>query len=139
MGSVPNVAATADVSHPVKQGLVQTLGVYFDTWLICSITSFIILVTYSDPMEADANVGAELTQSALEQAFGVFGAIALAAIIFLVAFTSILGNYSYGEANVLFFSSSETVRKTFAVVLTAVVFIGATIAVDLAWAIAESR
>jgi alanine or glycine:cation symporter, AGCS family len=136
MGSVPNVAATADVSHPVKQGLVQTLGVYFDTWLICSITSFIILVTYPDPVGMEANVGAELTQGALEEAFGIFGAVALATIIFLVAFTSILGNYSYGEANVLFFSDSERLRKIFAVVLTGVVFIGATIEVDLAWAIA---
>lgn len=136
MGSVPNVAATADVSHPVKQGLVQTLGVYFDTWLICSITSFIILVTYSDPVAAEANIGAELTQGALEEAFGLFGAVALALIIFLVAFTSILGNYSYGEANVLFISDSEKFRKIFAVVLTGVVFIGATIEVDLAWAIA---
>ncbi|WP_051130829.1 alanine/glycine:cation symporter family protein [Nesterenkonia alba] len=136
MGSVPNVAATADVSHPTKQGLVQTLGVYFDTWLICTITAFIILVTFPDPVEADASVGAELTQGALEETLGVFGAVALAVIIFLVAFTSILGNYSYGEANVLFFSRSETVRKIFAVVLTGVVFIGATIEVDLAWAIA---
>ncbi|NDK31120.1 alanine/glycine:cation symporter family protein [Nesterenkonia haasae] len=136
MGSVPNVAATADVSHPVKQGLVQTLGVYFDTWLICSITASIILVTYPDPAAAEANVGAELTQGALEETFGLFGAIALALIIFLVAFTSILGNYSYGEANVLFISDSEKLRKVFAVVLTGVVFIGATIEVDLAWAIA---
>lgn len=137
MGSVPNVAATADVSHPVKQGLTQTLGVYVDTLIICSITAFIILFTFEDPVAfADANVGAELTQSALAENFGTFGPIALAIIIFLLAFTSVLGNYSYGEANVLFINGSERVRKAYALVLTVVVFIGSIIDVDLAWAIA---
>lgn len=135
MGSVPNVAATADVSHPAKQGLVQTLGVYLDTLIICSVTAFIILFTFPDTT-ADANLGAELTQSALVANFGSFGAILLAVIIFLLAFTSVLGNYSFGEANILFISSSETLRKIYAVALTAVVFLGAVISVDLAWTIA---
>lgn len=137
MGSVPNVAATADVSHPVKQGLVQTLGVYLDTLIICSVTAFIILVTFPDQaVRAETNLGGELTQEALTANFGTFGAIALAVIILLLAFTSILGNYSYGEMNVLFISSSEKSRKIYAVALTAVVFLGAIIPVDLAWAIA---
>lgn len=137
MGSVPNVAATADVSHPVKQGLVQTLGVYLDTLIICSVTAFIILVTFPDAaVRAETNVGGELTQEALSANFGAFGALALALIILLLAFTSILGNYSYGEMNVLFISRSEKTRKIFAAVLTAVVFIGSIIPVDLAWAIA---
>ncbi|KUG60610.1 alanine/glycine:cation symporter family protein [Nesterenkonia jeotgali] len=137
MGSVPNVAATADVSHPVKQGLVQTLGVYLDTLIICSVTAFIILVTFPDQaVRAETNLGGELTQEALTANFGAFGAIALAVIILLLAFTSILGNYSYGEMNVLFISSSEKSRKIYAVALTGVVFLGAIIPVDLAWAIA---
>lgn len=138
MGSVPNVAATADVSHPVKQGLVQTLGVYVDTWIVCSVTAFIILVTIPDPSSyAEANPGVELTQTAMESTLGIFGAVALAAVIFLVAFTSVLGNYSYGEANLLFISNSETARRVFALVLTGVVFFGSVIDVDLAWTIAE--
>ncbi|PRZ18353.1 alanine/glycine:cation symporter family protein [Nesterenkonia sandarakina] len=137
MGSVPNVAATADVSHPVKQGLVQTLGVYLDTLIICSVTAFIILVTFPDAaVRAETNVGGELTQAALVSNFGTFGAIALAVIILLLAFTSILGNYSYGEMNVLFISNTETSRKIYAAALTVVVFLGAIIPVDLAWAIA---
>ena len=81
MGSVPNVAATADVSHPAKQGLVQTLGVYLDTLIICSVTAFIILFTFPDVQEtADANPGAELTQMALVNNFGTIGAVALAVI-----------------------------------------------------------
>ncbi|GAA1818397.1 alanine/glycine:cation symporter family protein [Nesterenkonia flava] len=135
MGSVPNVAATADVSHPVKQGLVQTLGVYLDTLIICSITAFIILFTFPES-SFDANIGGELTQMALVQNFGSTGAVILAVIIFLLAFTSVLGNYSFGEANVLFISSSETLRKVYAAGLTAVVFMGAIIDVDLAWSIA---
>lgn len=137
MGSVPNVAATADVSHPAKQGLVQTLGVYLDTLIICSVTAFIILFTFPDAQAAaEANPGAELTQMALVSNFGTIGAVALAVIIFLVAFTSVLGNYSYGEANVLFISDSETLRKVYAAGLTGIVFLGSIISVDLAWAIA---
>lgn len=138
MGSVPNVAATADVSHPAKQGFVQTLGVYFDTLVICTITAFIILVTFPDASDRDAidTQGAELTQAALETSLGTIGAVLLALILFLVAFTSILGNYSYGEANVLFISDDERIRRIFAVVLTVVVFLGSLIGVDLAWEIA---
>lgn len=137
LGSVPNIAATADVSHPAKQGLVQTLGVYVDTLLICSVTAFIVLVYFDDPLAtAEANVGAELTQLALVEAFGAAGAVMLAIIIFLLAFTSVLGNYSYGEANILFIDSSERLRKIYAVGITAVVFLGAVAAVDLVWAIA---
>ncbi len=136
MGSVPNVAATADVSHPAKQGLVQTLGVYFDTLIICSVTAFIILVTYEDPQAAADSVGVELTQGALESTFGVVGAVILAFIVFLLAYTSVLGNYTYGEANMLFISSSERVRKIFAVALCLIVLMGSIAAVDLVWAIA---
>src|SRR5699024_537216 len=94
MGSVPNVAATSSVSHPVKQGLVQTLGVYFDTLFVCSITAFIVLVAFPD-----ASAGGEglvMVQESLTSSFGALGAVALATIMFLLAFTSVLGYYSYG-------------------------------------------
>ncbi len=136
MGSEPNVAATADVSHPAKQGLVQTLGVYLDTLIICSVTAFIILVTFENPQDQNASVGADLTQSALETAFGPTGAVLLAMILFLLAFTSVLGNYSYGEANILFISSSERVRVVYAAALSVIVLLGSVAAVDLVWAIA---
>ncbi len=95
-GSAPNVAATASVSHPVKQGLIQALGVFTDTLLVCSCTAFIILISglYSHP---ELN-GIALTQSALQSEIGIFIAIA----IFLFAFSSIIGNYYYGEANIRF-------------------------------------
>ena len=99
-GSAPNVAATASVSHPVKQGLIQALGVFTDTLLVCSCTAFIILISglYSHP---ELN-GIALTQSALQSEIGSSGPIFIAIAIFLFAFSSIIGNYYYGEANIRF-------------------------------------
>ena len=99
-GSAPNVAATASVSHPVKQGLIQALGVFTDTLLVCSCTAFIILISglYAHP---ELN-GIALTQSALQSEIGSSGPIFIAIAIFLFAFSSIIGNYYYGEANIRF-------------------------------------
>ncbi len=99
-GSAPNVAATASVSHPVKQGLIQALGVFTDTLLVCSCTAFIILISglYTHP---ELN-GIALTQSALQSEIGSSGPIFIAIAIFLFAFSSIIGNYYYGEANIRF-------------------------------------
>ena len=99
-GSAPNVAATASVSHPVKQGLIQALGVFTDTLLVWSCTAFIILISglYAHP---ELN-GIALTQSALQSEIGSSGPIFIAIAIFLFAFSSIIGNYYYGEANIRF-------------------------------------
>ena len=102
-GSAPNVAATATVSHPVKQGLIQALGVFTDTLLVCSCTAFVILINglYASP---ELN-GIALTQSALDSEIGALGSVFIAAAIFLFAFSSIIGNYYYGEANIRFMTS----------------------------------
>ena len=99
-GSAPNVAATATTTHPVKQGLIQALGVFTDTLLVCSCTSFIILISglYQVP---ELN-GIALTQSALQSEVGSIGPLFIAVAIFLFAFSSIIGNYYYGEANIRF-------------------------------------
>ncbi len=99
-GSAPNVAATASVSHPVKQGLIQALGVFTDTLLVCSCTAFIILISglYTTP----GLNGIALTQSALQSEVGNMGPIFIAVAIFLFAFSSIIGNCYYGEANIRF-------------------------------------
>ena len=99
MGSAPNVAATAHVSHPVKQGLIQTLGVFTDTLVICTCTAFIIL--FGGVPDASLN-GIQLTQAALESEIGPAGGVFVAVAIFLFAFSSIIGNYYYGEANIRF-------------------------------------
>jgi len=134
MGSVPNVAATSSISHPVKQGLVQTLGVYFDTLLVCSITAFIVLVAFPDV--SAGGEGLVMVQESLTSSFGALGAVALAAIMFLLAFTSVLGNYSYGEANMNYLTRSRGWLQAFGWAVTLMVFIGSVISVELAWSIA---
>ena len=106
-GSAPNVAATASVTHPVKQGLIQALGVFTDTLLVCSCTAFIILISglYDVP---ELN-GIMLTQSVLQSEIGAAGPIFVAVAIFLFAFSSIIGNYYYGEANIRFITANPKV------------------------------
>ncbi len=134
MGSVPNVAATASVSHPVKQGLVQTLGVYFDTLLICSITAFIVLVAFPDT--STGGEGLVMVQESLTASLGAWSAILLGVIMLLLAFTSVLGNYSYGEANVHFLTAKRGWHTAFGLSVVAMVFVGSVISVELAWSIA---
>ncbi|TDQ53060.1 alanine/glycine:cation symporter family protein [Actinorugispora endophytica] len=134
MGSAPNAGATAAVSHPVKQGLTQTFGIYFDTLLVCSITAFIILV--SDPVYGE-QVGADLTQNALEANLGSWSLHLLTFIIFLLAFTSVLGNYYYGESNLTFLSARPAVTLGYRVAFLLVLFLGAVASLSLVWTLAD--
>lgn len=110
MGSAPNVAATAHVSHPVKQGLIQALGVFTDTLIICTCTAFIILFSGA-PLDGSIN-GVQLTQQALSNEVGSIGSTFVALAILLFAFSSIIGNYYYGEANIRFITSKRSVLFT---------------------------
>ncbi|WP_072691683.1 alanine/glycine:cation symporter family protein [Rhodococcus marinonascens] len=134
MGSAPNAAATAAVSHPVKQGLVQSLGVYFDTLLVCSVTAFIILL--SNP-EYGTTAGASLTQNALAAELGGWTVHFLAVAIFFLAFTSVVGNYYYGEANIEFLTGSRGVLQGFRVLVVVCVFAGAVGSLPLVWGLAD--
>lgn len=107
MGSAPNAAATADVSHPVKQGLIQTLAVFTDTILICSCTAFIIL--FSHTTWDGVTGGIQLTQQAPENEIGSSGSIFIAIAILLFAFSSLIGNYYYGEANIRFITRKKCI------------------------------
>ena len=135
LGSAPNAGASAAVTHPVKQGLVQTLGVYFDTFLVCSITAFIILV--STPDLAGAGRGIELTQTALVSNLGGWSSTLLSVIIFLLAFTSIIGNYYYGESNIEFITARRDVLLVFRALVVAVIFVGSIASADLIWNTAD--
>ena len=131
-GSAPNVAATATVTHPVKQGLIQALGVFTDTLLVCSCTAFIILISglYNTP----GLNGIALTQTALNSEIGSFGATFIAIAIFLFAFSSIIGNYYYGEANIRFMTKSRhvlTVYRLFSGGL--MVMFGAMASLEIVW------
>ncbi|WAW13980.1 alanine/glycine:cation symporter family protein [Peptostreptococcus equinus] len=100
MGSAPNASATADVEHPVMQGLIQSLGVFTDTIIICSATGFIVLLFSGYASTGDQ--GILVAQAALHHHLGYFGSIFLAISIFLFAYSSIIGNYYYGESNIQF-------------------------------------
>ena len=135
-GSAPNVAATAAVSHPVKQGLIQALGVFTDTLLVCSCTAFIILISglYQVP---ELN-GIALTQSALQSEVGSAGPVFIALAIFMFAFSSIIGNYYYGEANIRFITPNTKVMTAYRICSAGVmVMFGALASFELVWNIVD--
>lgn len=135
-GSAPNVAATAAVSHPVKQGLIQSLGVFTDTLLVCSCTAFIILI--SGLYQVPGLNGIALTQSALQSEIGALGPIFVAIAIFMFAFSSIIGNYYYGEANIRFITSNGQVMTVYRICSAGVMVIfGAVASFELVWNIID--
>jgi AGCS family alanine or glycine:cation symporter len=135
MGSAPNAAATASTSHPVKQGLIQTLGVFSDTLVICSCTAFIILAS---GVELGGELdGVRLTQEALTSQIGITGRIFVAVAIFFFAFSSIFGNYYYGEANVRFITSSRRVLNIYRIIVGAMVMSGALMSLKMVWSLAD--
>ena len=135
MGSAPNVAATASTSHPVKQGLIQSLGVFTDTLIICSCTAFIILMS---GIELGGEMdGIRLTQEALTVQIGSAGRIFVAIAIFFFAFSSIIGNYYYGEANIKFVSSSKKVLNIYRTLVCVMVMGGAIMSLQTVWSLAD--
>lgn len=135
MGSAPNAAATASTSHPVKQGLIQTLGVFTDTLIICSSTAFIILI--SGVHIGGGLDGVHLTQEALTAEIGGAGRIFVAIAIFFFAFSSIFGNYYYGEANIRFITKSRTVLNIYRVMVGTMVMGGAMMSLKMVWSLAD--
>lgn len=135
MGSAPNAAATAEVSHPVKQGLIQTLGVFTDTMLICSSTAFLILI--SGVYTQSNMTGIELTQRALSSQVGPWGNIFIAACILLFAFSSIIGNYYYGETNIEFMNTNKLILFVYRFSVVGMVIWGATSKIQIVWDLAD--
>lgn len=135
MGSAPNAAAAADVTHPVKQGLIQTLGVFTDTIVICSCTAFMILL-YSDHATAGLD-GIQLTQAALSAQIGPIGNVFIAICILLFAFSSIVGNYYYGQSNIEFMSNNKTVLNIFRALVVCMVLFGSIATVEIVWNLAD--
>ena len=135
MGSAPNAAATASVSHPVKQGLIQALSVFTDTIVICSCTAFIILLS-GLPLDGSLK-GIQLTQAALNNEIGTFGAQFIAFSILLFAFSSIVGNYSYCETNLFFISRHPAGLQLYRLAVGAMVFFGSVAGLDLVWNLAD--
>ncbi len=131
MGSAPNAAAIATTSHPVKQGLIQALGVFVDTLLICSATAFVILISgvYTN---ADLS-GIQLTQNAISSYVGSWGTMFVAVCIFLFAFSSIIGNYYYGETNIEFIKKSAIGLFIYRIAVIAMVLFGSVQSLSTVW------
>ncbi len=145
-GSIPNAAATATCNHPVRQGLIHTFGVYVDTWLICSATAFIILLSGQYIINGDVT-GVSLVQLSLANIYGYYAPHVLSFIIFLFAFSSIVGNYYYGEVNIAFFEGEKTddiqksatkkVMNFFRIGVILMVFVGSVAKLKLIWNCAD--
>ena len=136
-GSVPNAAATAAVTHPVKQGLVQSFGVYVDTWIVCSATAFIILLTGQYTIGGECT-GIALAQASLASVFGSLAPAAVSLMILLFAFSSIVGNYYYGEINIAFFEgNTRRYLAAFRVCVVLMVLFGSLATLQLVWNLAD--
>ena len=138
VGSAPNAAASANVSHPVKQGLVQMLSVFLDTLLICSATALMLLCSGVEPTEAAQ--GAPYVQAALSAVFGSVGPIFITVAMVLFAFTTLIGNLYYVD-NALAYLMKKVPSKQFMVVFRIVavllIFVGAGLSIDLVWNLAD--
>ena len=135
MGSAPNAAATATTSHPVKQGLIQAFGVLTDTLIICTSTAFIILL--SGAYKQSDLSGIELSQAALSIHLGDWASATLAVMVFLFAFSTLIGNYYYGETNIEFLKTSKLWLMLYRVSVLGMVLFGAVAKVQLVWDLAD--
>lgn len=138
MGSSPNAAATADVSHPAKQGLVQMLSVFIDTLLICTATAFMCLS--SGASFGPEIGGAAYVQTSMAENLGAFGPVFLSAAMSLFAFTTLIGNYSYCEGCLRFILNRAVSRGgilAFRSLATLLVFVGAIANAGTVWNLAD--
>ena len=139
VGSAPNASASADVTHPVKQGLVQTISVYIDTMLLCTATALMCLCSgVANTKEAS---GAPYVQSAVSTVFGDFGPIFITVAMVLFAFTTLIGNLYYVDNALAYLNKkrqpSKNFMRVFYFVCVAVIFVGAITPMDLAWTMAD--
>ena len=143
MGSAPNAAARADVSHPAKQGLVQMLSVFIDTLLICTATAFMCLSTMNDPAAYNLEDGpqaATYVQDSLASVFGAFGPTFIVIAMLFFAFTTLIGNYSYCEGCYEFIINREATHGELIVmriIASILIFVGAIASAGLVWDIAD--
>ncbi|MBQ9140233.1 MAG: alanine:cation symporter family protein [Lachnospiraceae bacterium] len=136
MGSAPNASASADVDHPVKQGLVQVISVFIDTILICSSTAFMLLMS---GVEGESSVldGIPYVQAAIKANVGEWGIHFITVSIFAFAFTSLIGNYCYAESNILFIKNNKVVLNLFRITCLVAIFLGAQADFSVVWNLAD--
>ena len=136
MGSAPNASATATVSHPVKQGMVQVLSVFIDTLMICTTTAFILLLSgvTGIPEKLD---GIPYVQAAISANVGSLGIHFITFSIFAFAFTSLIGNYYYAESNILFIKNNRILLNVFRTTCLIAIFLGAQADFSTVWNLAD--
>ena len=138
MGSAPNTAATATVTHPVKQGMLQSFGVFLDTLIICSATAFVIMASgIYQPGETTDGLGATLTQYAMGEHFGEWIIAPMTILVFIFAFTSIFGNYAYAEVNLNFLGVKGRGVHLLRILVLGGVAVGALAELTTVWALAD--
>ncbi|MBQ9110049.1 MAG: alanine:cation symporter family protein [Oscillospiraceae bacterium] len=138
VGSAPNASASAEVSHPAKQGLVQVLSVFIDTILICSATAFMCMCSGVAPSEELS--GAPYIQAALKETLGAFGPIFITVAMILFAFTTLLGNLFYVDkclSYLLGHVPGKTFMRVYHIIASLVVLLGAGLSADLLWNISD--
>lgn len=139
VGSAPNASASAQVSHPAKQGLVQVLSVFIDTILVCSATAFMCMSSGITPPQ-DSDLAATYVQQSLSVTFGQAGPIFITVAMVFFAFTTLLGNLFYVDKTINYLAGrepSKTVRNVYYVIASLVIFMGAGLSADLLWGIAD--
>ncbi|WP_245153836.1 alanine/glycine:cation symporter family protein [Jeotgalibacillus proteolyticus] len=134
MGSAPNAAATAAVTHPAKQGLLQALGVFVDTLIICTATALMIIMSGEYLNGSD---GIQLTQDAIAVHVGGWASVFISIAIFLFAFSSIVGNYYYGQTNIEFIKENKLYLNIYRIIVMGMVYFGAVQSFDVVWNLAD--
>jgi len=138
VGSAPNASASAEVSHPAKQGLVQVLSVFIDTLLVCSATAFMCMSSGIEPSPEIS--GAKYVQLSLRETLGDFGPIFITVAMILFAFTTLLGNLYYVDQCLAYINKkipSKTFMTIYKVIASLVILLGAGLNADLLWGIAD--
>lgn len=139
VGSAPNASASADVSHPAKQGLVQVLSVFIDTMLICTATAFMCMTSGVTP-PGSSDQAASYVQNALRATLGGIGPIFITVAMVLFAFTTLLGNLFYVDKTINYLLGKEpgkALRNGYYVIASLLIFAGAGLSADLLWGIAD--
>ena len=138
VGSAPNASASAQVSHPARQGLVQVLSVFIDTLLVCSATAFMCMCSGVEPTSELS--GAPYVQLALKSSLGEFGPVFITIAMTLFAFTTLLGNLYYVDKAIIHLIGkvpSKTFMRIYYIIASLLIFIGASLSADLLWNIAD--
>lgn len=132
-GTAPNAAATATVGHPVKQGLIQSLGVFIDTVIVCTATAFVILIAGEGVWSAQGANPATLTTLAVARELGQWTIMPMAVLIFVLAYSSIIAAYVYSETNMTFVTKAPWATWLVRIVSVVSVVVGALFSLKLVW------